>query len=187
MQKINFKFSPHLKVAKILIKNFLKDDFLAIDATLGNGFDSLFLSDILKNGQVFSFDIQKEAIENSKKYLKDKKNITFFLASHEDFSKHIFKKVQFIIYNLGYLPGSDKKIVTKSSSTIKSINSALDILDEIGAICITAYPGHEEGLKEEKKILKFLETLNYKKFSVSYQKWINKKNAPSLFWIEKKY
>jgi hypothetical protein len=189
------KFSPHLTLAKDYWKKFLAKDYVVIDATCGNGHDSLFISQTLQplNGKLYCFDIQQKAIENTylllKKNLSNKnfENIFFINNSHEDFLNHIKIKVNLIIYNLGYLPNSDKSLTTMVTSTISSIKSALDMLHDKGAICITCYPGHEEGEKEEKALLSFLCTLDNIKFSVCYHKWINKEKAPSLFWIEKKF
>ncbi|MBN2478755.1 MAG: class I SAM-dependent methyltransferase [Parachlamydiales bacterium] len=181
----------HLQKAHSYWKLFLKPDDIAIDATCGNGHDSLVLKNILKAGILYGFDIQKSAIENTEKLLKenlsseDFQNIFLHESSHEDFSKYIKNKVNLVTYNLGYLPGFSKSVTTKVDSTLKSINSALSILNNKGAISIISYPGHEEGEKEEIALLQFLKTLDRKAFSVCYHKWLNKEKAPSFFWIEK--
>ena len=183
-------FSPHLKTAHSYWLNFLRKEDIVIDATCGNGHDSLFLSNLLFNKKIkslFCFDIQKKAIENTKLLIKENlEKISFINDSHIDFSKFIKSKVNLIIYNLGYLPGGDKEITTMVESTIESLVSAISILDEKGAISIISYPGHFEGEKEEKALLEFLKTLDYKKFSVCNLKWINKNKAPTFFWIERK-
>lgn len=190
------KFSPHLDIAKNYWKNFLQNNHIVIDATCGNGYDSLFLAqNFLEffNIKLFCFDIQKKAIDATCDLLKNNLSkqafdkVSFINDSHENFSKFITTKVNLIIYNLGYLPKSDKTLTTKVTTTLLSIKSALSILDNTGAISITAYPGHEEGKKEEKELLSFFQALDSSKYSVCYHKWINKENAPSFFWIEKKY
>ncbi len=190
------KFSRHLIIAKNYWKNFLEKNHVVIDATCGNGYDSLFISQILLDslkGKLYCFDIQKKAIEATYLLLKNNlpykifEKITFINKSHEDFSKYIKTKVNLIIYNLGYLPKSNKQLTTKVSSTLLSIKSALSLLDDKGAISITSYPGHEEGEKEEKALLSFLSTLDNLKYSVCYHKWLNKEKAPSIFWIENNF
>jgi len=188
------KFSRHLLIAKNYWKTFLKINDIVIDATCGNGYDSLFISQILLplKGKLYCFDIQKKAIESTYSLLKknltkkDFENIILYNKSHDDFSKHIKTKVNLIIYNLGYLPKSDKTLTTKVETTLSSIQSSFNILSDNGAISITSYPGHEEGYKEEKALISFFSTLDNFKFSVCYHKWLNKEKAPSLFWIEKK-
>jgi hypothetical protein len=185
---------PHIKLSHTLIENFLKKDYICVDATLGNGYDALFLANLfkkLKLKKIFGFDIQKKAIENSKALLKkyiDKdilKNIIFFLDSHEDFSKYLNEKINLFIYNLGYLPSSNKTITTLASTTIKSLKSAFEYLSEKAAICITLYPGHYNGEIEKKEVLEFLKTIDYKKYSILHYNWINRNKSPSVIWIEK--
>ena len=142
----------------------VKDDDYAIDATLGNGYDTLFLASILKKGKVISFDIQEKAINNSKKLLQDYNNITLILDSHENINKlKLAKKPKVILFNLGYLPGGDKLITTKAKSTIKALKASLSILDDKGLLLVVIYPGHEEGQKEQAEIMKWLnnEKINY--------------------------
>ena len=180
--------SQHIKKAHNYWKNFLQEDNTAIDATLGNGYDTLALANLLKKGLLYGFDIQKIAIDNTKEILIKNdfnfKNIFLFNASHVDFESFVKKKVNLIVYNLGYLPGSDKLIKT-GSDTIKSLKSALNILDNKGALSITCYPGHAEGEQEEKEILAFLKGQEHSKFEICYHKWLNKEKAPSLIWIKK--
>lgn len=188
------KFSPHLTIAKNCWKSFLEKNHIVIDATCGNGYDSLFVSQILiesMNGSLFCFDIQKEAIDATTFLLKNSlttaafEKIIFFNESHEDFSKYIKTKVNLIIYNLGYLPKGNRELTTKVETTLSSIRSGLSLLDDRGALSITCYPGHIEGEKEEKALISFLSTLDNYKYSVCYHKWLNADKAPSFFWVEK--
>ena len=150
-------------VKREIILNVKEDDY-AIDATLGNGYDTLFLANILKKGKVISFDIQKQAINNSKKLLQDYDNVTLLLDSHENIDKlNLAKKPKIILFNLGYLPGGDKLITTKAGTTIKALKSSLLFLDDKGLLLVVIYPGHAEGQKEQEKIIKWLndEKINY--------------------------
>jgi hypothetical protein len=184
----------HILLSHNLIKNFLKKDYICVDATLGNGYDTLFLANLFRKynlKKIIGFDIQKKAIENSTAFLKKNiddsilKNIFFYLDSHENFSKYLNEKVNLFIYNLGYLPRSDKTITTLADSTIKSLKSAFEYLSDTSAICITLYPGHLNGEVEKNEVLKYLETADYKKYSILHYNWINKDKSPSVIWIEK--
>jgi len=190
-----YQFSPHLKISHEYWKKFLKENHKVVDATCGNGYDSLFLLNILikpLNGLLYCFDIQKQAIENTYRLLEKNSNpqflekITFFNESHEDFSKFIKSPINLFIYNLGYLPKGDKTITTKKESTVNSIKSAIQLLAENAAISIVSYPGHKEGAEEEKELIEFFTSLDKTFFSVCYHKWLNKEKAPSFFWIERK-
>jgi methylase of polypeptide subunit release factors len=139
----------HLLLAQKYWKNLLKPIDNVIDATCGNGLDSLFLKKLIYKGKLFCLDIQKKALENTHFLLKkenvDFKNIFLIKKSHEDFSYIPKTPVKLIVYNLGYLPKSDKTITTKTKTTLKSIKNTLNLIEKDGGISITCYPGHLEG------------------------------------------
>lgn len=166
-----------------IIDNFIDNKSVAIDATLGNGFDTDFLRESFQH--VYAFDIQKCATDaySEKKY----DNVTVINDSHSNFKKYIKEQVQAIIYNLGYLPGGDKAVTTKKETTIKSLEEGLDLLDSGGFMIIACYVGHDEGEKEYESVRSFVTSLSKKKFGVLEQKFINRsKSSPVLIVIEKK-
>ncbi|OFI07773.1 16S rRNA m(4) methyltransferase [Clostridium acetireducens DSM 10703] len=170
-------------ISHYIISKFCLNTEIAIDATLGNGYDTDFLSSIFK--KVYSFDIQKEAID--KYACKNKKNVLLIQDSHEELNKYIKEKVNCVIYNLGFLPGGNKEITTKYNSTITSIKSALTLLDSGGFISIAIYTGHTEGKQEEYYIKSLVKNLPKNKFAVLLHTFINRdNNPPSLIIIEKK-
>lgn len=167
----------------IIANNKIANNKIVIDATLGNGHDTDFLKD--KFEIVYSFDIQEIAINNYKE--KNIQNVNIILDSHENFKKYINEEVDCIVYNLGYLPGTNKHITTKTDSTLKSIEEGLELLSKNGMMFIAMYPGHEEGAREKDSILKLAKNLNTKYFGVLYQEFINRpNNPPCLLIIEKK-
>lgn len=170
-------------IHNIISNNTIGENLVAIDATLGNGYDTDFLKNIFK--KVYSFDIQDKATVSYEN--KNIENVSVILDSHDKFDVYIKEKVDCIVYNLGYLPGADKNITTKVSSTINSITSGLKLLKPSGMMFIAMYPGHEEGLNEKVEILKLAKQLNTKMYGVLYQEFINRpNNPPCLVVIEKK-
>ena len=177
-----FRRSILNKVNQIIEDN-LKPNDIAVDMTVGNGNDTLFISNIVKNGFVYGLDIQKEAINNTKKLL-DKNNITNYKLindSHENIDKYIKEKISLILFNLGYLPNGDKSITTKKESTIKALSKSINILNNKGIILIVIY-SHKEGKEEEKEIRNYLKNNNIK-----YNEYHNTDNkiAPYLIEIRK--
>ena len=167
----------------IIANNKIANNKIVIDATLGNGHDTDFLKDNFET--VYSFDIQEMAVNNYKE--KNISNVNVILDSHENFKKYINEEVDCIVYNLGYLPGANKHITTKTDSTLKSVEEGLDILSKNGIMFIAMYPGHEEGAREKDSILELAKNLNTKHFGVLYQEFINRpNNPPCLLVIEKK-
>ena len=174
-----------LNKAKQLMKNNLKEKDLVIDATIGNGNDSLFILNTITKGHLFGFDIQKEAINNTKKLLKNYKNYTLYNKGHENIYKTLKKyknKISLIIFNLGYLPNGNKNITTNYKTTIKALKESQKLLNNKGHIVITIYEGHPEGNKESIEIKKYL-----KKENIIYEEYHNtdNKNAPYTINIKK--
>lgn len=163
----------------------VKENDIVIDATVGNGKDTLYLANLVKNGFVFGFDIQKIAINNTNKLLKEHgvSNFKLFNVSHDMIDSVLDNyrgKVSTIIYNLGYLPNGDKSITTKCDTTIKSIYKSIKLLNNKGFILVVVYP-HEEGIKEGELIRK-LKIDNYK---ICVYHNTDNINAPYLLEIKK--
>ncbi len=166
-------FKPHLEQAYTYWKSLLKPDDIVIDATCGNGKDTLRLAELVPDGHVYSLDIQEVALENARKLIPFS-NVTFLHQSHEEFPP---VSVKLIVYNLGYLPGGNKKITTMTNTTLKSISKAMEISE---ALCITFYPGHPEGLLEQEAVLK----LDFQKWIITFHQW--RENSPTLLFLKLK-
>ncbi|MBM3184235.1 MAG: methyltransferase domain-containing protein [Chlamydiae bacterium] len=186
------KNSSHLTLAKDYWKTLLFPEDVAIDATCGNGHDTLFLA---KQGisYLLGIDVQVDAVNATKVLLKENlsekelEHVQVVLGSHENLEKYPIPQLpKLIVYNLGYLPKGDKLLTTKTESTLQSLSSALKILDPKGAISITCYPGHMEGQKEEEALLQFVKALPHKEWEVCFHKWPNKPPlSPSFLWIRR--
>ena len=142
-----------------VIKNISSKDKIAVDATLGNGYDSLFLAPLFN--KVYAFDIQDLAIKRSKEKLKDYDNVEIIKDNHMHLNKYISHKIDLIVFNLGYLPGSDKKICTNSYTTTNAIKNACNLLTDDGIIIVVGYSRHLGGQKEIDDLDLFLENNNY--------------------------
>jgi 16S rRNA C1402 N4-methylase RsmH len=160
-----------------------------IDATCGNGFDTLFLCKVAgSSGHVMAFDIQEQAIERTITLLETNlsyKNYEVIRDSHELINKYLKEKIDVALFNLGYLPYSDKKVTTKSETTVNAIKNLLPSLKSGSRIFITSYISHDTG-HEIKEVNEFLKNLDKNDYNVIHIKIINKENnPPELFIIEK--
>lgn len=176
----------HLSFAHACWSELVQPDDLVIDATCGNGHDTLFLAKIART--VYSIDIQSAAIESAKQLLDASSiaKVKFILGSHEVFPAEITpESVTLIVYNLGYLPGGDKTKTTMTGSTLTSIQNAQKLLKKGGVMSITCYPGHVEGKREEDAILAYCSQLNPREWTCCHHRWINRNQAPSLFILLK--
>lgn len=182
-----------LEYGKILIESKVQAGDIVIDATCGNGHDTLFLSSLVgKEGKVFAFDIQEVAIANTKRNLDNQNlnNVTLYHMGHENILTTIPKEylgnISGVMFNLGYLPGGDKSITTTGKTTIQAVDDLLNILKVNGIIVLIIYHGHNEGKKEKDELLSYLQTIDQKYAQVLQYSFINQKNnAPFLIAIEK--
>jgi tRNA1(Val) A37 N6-methylase TrmN6 len=184
-----------LPYTKTLLNGALSEDAIAIDATVGNGNDTLFLAELVgESGHVYGFDIQKEAIDNTDKLLSEnnvRKQVTLFQESHDNLTnllpKEHLEKVNAAIFNLGYLPKGDKSIVTKPHTTIHAVQQLLTHMPPSGLIILVVYHGHEGGKTEKDALLEYLKTIEQKRANVLQYQFINQVNDPPfIVAIEKK-
>ena len=139
-----------------ILEKFLNKKDIVIDATCGNGYDSLFLSrQVSSLGRVYSFDVQQRAIEATFQRLQRENAIaplTLTLAGHERMLDYIVKEdygqIKAVMFNLGYLPHSDKHIMTTPKTTLAALKHAQSILAPSAIMTILVYSGHEGGSDE---------------------------------------
>lgn len=172
-----------------LLADFIKKGDTVVDGTLGNGHDALFLAKLIgPEGRVIGFDIQNQAVENSLERMKKEgiNNFLFLNESHEKIDTYV-KEASAVVFNLGYLPGSSRKIITKGETTLRAIKKALKILKRPGMVSIMFYTGHEGGTEEKNSVISFTKELDKSKYDVLEIKHINgTETAPFLLIIYKK-
>ncbi|HRK73893.1 MAG TPA: class I SAM-dependent methyltransferase, partial [Rhodothermales bacterium] len=153
-----------LDFTKSLMTKVLKEGDVAIDATLGNGYDALFLrQQVGTTGFIWGFDIQetalKAAIGRFERQFPNASNHSFVLKSHakmrEIMGEEAVGSVSGVMFNLGYLPGGDKTVITQSGTTISALEQAIELLRVGGLLTVVAYPGHMGGAKEAAEVLRF--------------------------------
>lgn len=180
-------FQSPLDFAHQFFEKLLLPEDIAIDATCGNGHDTLVLAKLLPNGKVVAIDLQPQAINKTKTLLEGRyPQVIFHQRSHETFPEDCLpESIKLIVYNLGYLPGGDKTVTTKREKTLNSLKNGLPLIQKGGCISITCYPGHAEGEEEEKALLPFCRDLSREEWSVSYTQWINRTKSPSHILIQR--
>lgn len=189
--KNNRKLKTATQIFKMLIDPFLYKGMIAVDCTVGNGHDTLFLAkEAGTEGKVYGFDVQASAIEATKKRLSDHDDIApveIFHAGHENLEAHIDEALDIVVYNLGYLPRHDKSITTMTQTTLESVKQAMKMIKPGGVVSVIAYPGHDEGANELAGLSEFLKDIDQAEFDILRSEFINQKNRPPiLFLIEKR-
>ena len=175
---------------KHFILEHLGEGDTAVDFTMGNGNDTLFLSRTVgKDGRVYAFDIQPLALESTERLLKNEsapENYTLICASHHRVKEFVKEPIKAGMFNLGYLPGSGKKaLTTMRETTMPAVEAAIDLLAPDGVLIVAIYPGHEEGALEGEMLREYFKTLSKYRICPSEFRILNSPTSPYFFLIEK--
>ena len=150
-----------LEMAHDFLAEVVTKEDIVVDATMGNGHDTLFLAKLAK--QVYAFDIQEQALEKTQERLDQAgmKNAQLILKGHETLDQFV-TEAKAGIFNLGYL------------------------LVKGGRIAIMIYYGHEGGDTERDAVLDFVSQLNQQEYTAAIYRTLNQvNNPPFLVMIEK--
>jgi len=178
-----------LDFAKSYLIESVPPDGIVGDFTMGNGNDTLFLAGLVPQGKVFAFDVQPQALENTKKRLEEAgagENVQLILGCHSTLDQYITQPFDGGMFNLGYLPWSDKKVTTQHETTLLAIGKAVDLLKPNRALVIVIYPGHSEGALEGEMIQKYAKSLDPKRFDATIFRIFNVADCPYVIAIEKR-
>ncbi len=179
-----------LELHKYFILNHLKEGDTAVDFTMGNGYDTEFLSRTVgMTGHVYAFDIQAAAVESTAKRLSEvgcPENYTLIHASHHRVKEFVKTPIKAGMFNLGWLPGGDKSITTLRETTMPAIEAAIELLDRDGILNVAVYPGHAEGDAEGKMICDYLAGISRHKVCATRVNILNSPTSPYFIIIETK-
>ena len=162
-----------------------KENLIAMDGTLGNGYDQEFLNNQKAISTIYGFDIQAQALENSKTRIGETEKCIYYIQdSHHHLECYIEGEIDLALFNLGYLPGADKSIVTRVNTTLEAIEKTIGKLSNGGMMVVMTYPGHEEGSREHEAVKDYLSGLHKKNLSI-LQLSVNNviKPCPNCFLI----
>lgn len=174
-----------LQMAHAFLAEVVTKEDTVVDATMGNGHDTLFLAKLAK--QVYAFDIQEQAVEKTRQRLAEAglDNVQLILAGHEMLDQYT-DHFNAAIFNLGYLPSADKSVITRPDTTLEALKKVCRGLEKGGRAAIMIYYGHEGGEVEKDAVLDFVSQLPQQDFTVALYKTINQiNNPPFLVMIEK--
>lgn len=175
-----------LHFAKRCCARALAHGELAVDATTGNGHDTVFLAQTVgAEGHVYGFDVQETAIVRTRHRLSEAavaSRATLIQAGHETMDRHLPAEAQgqvgAIMFNLGYLPGSDKTRITRAATTVKALDRAAPYLKSDGVITVVQYIGHEGGREEAQAVDAWAEALDQTQYQALRYRFVNQQNDP---------
>ena len=184
-----------LHCAHRIISSVVKHGDTVVDATLGNGHDTLFLAGCVgagkSDGLVIGYDIQPEALLATRERLEtagiDSSCYELHEESHEMLARNSAKAVAAVMFNLGYLPSGDKEIITLVDSTMRALASAAKKLSQGGVLSVMCYPGHAGGDSEALTVKGWFESLDTDDYKVTmYQRQGAKATTPYLLIAKKR-
>lgn len=174
---------------KMFLESHVTEGGTAVDFTMGNGNDTLWLSQgVGSTGRVYAFDIQPQAVARTAERMKAEApfdNYTLICDSHHKAAEYVKTPVCAGIFNLGFLPGGDKSITTLRETTLPAVEAAISMLAPKGALLIAVYPGHEEGRLEGELLREMISALPPKQFSAACLRIVNAPDCPFFYLIEK--
>jgi 16S rRNA C1402 N4-methylase RsmH len=181
--------------AHTAITEILGDGDIAIDATVGNGHDTLFLArEVGTAGKVYGFDIEEQALDTAYKRLQGEGlegRVSLYHAGHEAMAlalpESVKGKVVAVMFNLGYLPGGDKARTTGIATTLAALEQARELLAPRGAISVLAYTGHPGGREEAEAVKGWANSLAADFYEVSVTVPPSRhNNAPEWVWVRRR-
>ncbi|WP_245590543.1 tRNA (mnm(5)s(2)U34)-methyltransferase [Aneurinibacillus terranovensis] len=178
------------EMAHRLLQQRIRPGDTVIDATAGNGYDTVFLADqVGESGKVVAYDIQEKAIAATRTRLINHgvlSRVTLYHASHAEINR-LTKPVAAVIFNLGYLPGSSKETITHPSTTLQALQSAVELLQPGGIIVVVVYRGHEGGQHEAEAVESYVRDLPFSDFLTLKYEYINPAHFPPyILAVERK-
>lgn len=174
-----------LEMAHQFLAEIVTKEDVVVDATMGNGYDTLFLAERAK--KVIAFDIQKQALEKTRERLEKAglDNVELLLTGHEQLDAYV-GEVKAGIFNLGYLPSADKSVITRPQTTLLALGKLCQRLVLGGRIAVMIYYGHEGGEIECDAVLDFVSQLSQQEFTATIYRTLNQINHPPfLVMLEK--
>ena len=162
----------------------------AVDATMGNGHDTLTLCETVgASGHVYAFDVQPRALSSTRSLLLEhgmEGRASLFCEGHQAMDKYVPEKVRAVVFNLGWLPGGDHTVTTRWETTREAVQKALDLLLPSGVLVACVYPGHPEGARELAELSALLAGLSNRQYNVLRQQFLNAgPGAPECFVVQK--
>lgn len=175
------------------LSNHLRRGDLAIDATAGNGHDTLHLARCVgEPGHVIAIDLQESAIAHTRaKLIKAglESRVSLHTDNHatqlEALIGSAAENVAAIVFNLGYLPGSDKSVQTQTTHTLRALDASAPLLRPGGLLCVTAYRAHPGGEPEAAAVLSWMRAQASKGWTVQCHE-PPAKNLPPVLWVATK-
>ena len=178
------------ELAHVLMRQSVEPGDLVVDATMGNGHDTLLLAELVgPRGRVLGFDVQEAAIAETAKRVKGLAQVTLVHAGHETLGEYLAahgnQLLSAVMFNLGYLPGAPKDVITREQTTLAALEQALAHLEINGLVTLVLYPGHAGGDEETAAVRSYAQNLAGAYSVNQFARTNSSEPAPELIAIER--
>src|SRR5699024_10942580 len=170
---VGYLLQKNIPFVHSVLKEIIHAGDTVLDATCGNGNDTLMLAKACGNsGHVYAFDIQAQAIISTKALLNTYSihHVTYIHDNHSNINQYLQAtmngKSTVVIFTLGYLRRGDKTIITTPASTIAAIKKLFQFIRLGGRIALVIYHGHPGGQEEKNDVLSFVTSLSQAHYEV---------------------
>ncbi len=179
--------------AHTFLTQHLRAPQLCIDATCGNGHDTLFLAQLMpENGRLIALDIQPEAIAQTEACLSRAgilpTQYQLHCADHANLAQYAAQgTADAILFNFGWLPGADHAVFSGEDSSLPALDAALRTLKKGGILSAILYSGEGIGHAEKEAILHWMRALPLTEYTVltcQFANWAD--TAPLPCFVLKK-
>lgn len=169
-------------VAQALVGGAVSPGQITVDATAGQGRDTLFLARLVDvQGRVYAFDVQEEALALTDRLLVQhglRDRVCLIGDGHQHLGQYLQEPVAAVMFNLGYLPGGDHGLTTRPVTTLEALQQALNLLQAGGVITVVVYPGHPGGQEEARAVEDWCRQLPCRRYAVWRWHCLNPGGAP---------
>ncbi len=181
--------NPVLRVNHLLLSEVVRPGDAVVDATAGNGNDTLLLARLVApTGIVYALDIQPEALTATRELIHQHHLdgiVKLQLTDHLHMADVVESPLRAVVFNLGYLPGGDKRIITQAEKTVQALSVAADMLAPGGVLSVVTYSGHAGGDEEEAAVAQWFRSLDKTWLAVSTGMENRGGNPPRLWFANK--
>ncbi|MFD2160036.1 class I SAM-dependent methyltransferase [Rubritalea tangerina] len=177
-----------IEMAQEAVRRVVKAGECVVDATIGNGHDTLFLCELVGEcGKVIGFDVQATAVASTRQRVEGvAAEVCLHACGHEEMAAHVEGPVAAVMFNLGYLPRADKAVITTAETTLPALQQALELLRSKGVISVMCYPGHEGGGAEAEAVVAWAGALDRSEVRVLRYEMVNAPNHPAFLLLLEK-
>lgn len=182
------------KAVHVLWASLVREGDTVLDATAGNGRDTLYLAQLVgTTGHVVAIDVQAAAMASTSRRLEDagvSERCTLHVGCHSGLGALAAAgSLRLVCFNLGWLPGvpEGKAVITTPSTTLAALHAAEScVLADGGCISVLAYVGHKGGLEEAEAVERWMAALDIRSWTATATRLLNRDAAPRMLTARRK-